>query len=59
VGAEVAAIIAEECFEYLDGPVLRLGGPDVPAMPFSPPMEDFFMPDTDRILDAMRSLAAY
>jgi 2-oxoisovalerate dehydrogenase E1 component beta subunit len=59
VGAEVVAIIAEECFEYLDGPVLRLGGPDVPAMPFSPPMEDFFMPDTDRILDAMRSLAAY
>ena len=36
-----------------------IGGPDVPAMPFSPPMEDFFLPDTDRVLDAMRSLAAY
>jgi 2-oxoisovalerate dehydrogenase E1 component beta subunit len=59
VGAEVAAIIAEECFEYLDGPVLRLGGPDVPAMPFSPPLEDAFLPDTPKILDAMRSLAAY
>jgi 2-oxoisovalerate dehydrogenase E1 component beta subunit len=59
VGAEVAALIAEECFEYLDGPVLRLGGPDVPAMPFSPPMEDFFMPNPEKILKAMRQLAAY
>ena len=59
VGAEVAAIVAEECFEYLDGPVLRLGGPDVPAMPFSPPMEDFFMPNPEKILTAMRQLASY
>ena len=59
VGAEVAAIIAEECFEYLDGPVLRLGGPDVPAMPFSPPMEDFFMPNPEKIFHAMKQLAAY
>jgi 2-oxoisovalerate dehydrogenase E1 component beta subunit len=59
VGAEVAAIIAEECFEDLDGPVLRLGGPDIPAMPFSPPMEEFFMPDVDKIHAAMRQLAAY
>jgi 2-oxoisovalerate dehydrogenase E1 component beta subunit len=59
VGAEVAAIIAEECFEYLDGPVMRLGGPDVPAMPFSPPMEDFFMPNVEKILTAMRQLASY
>jgi 2-oxoisovalerate dehydrogenase E1 component beta subunit len=59
VGAEVAAIIAEECFEYLDGPVMRLGGPDVPAMPFSAPMEDFFMPNVEKILTAMRQLAAY
>jgi 2-oxoisovalerate dehydrogenase E1 component beta subunit len=59
VGAEVAAMVAEECFEDLDGPVLRLGGPDVPAMPFSPPMEEFFLPDTEKILKAMRRLAAY
>ncbi|HEV1998148.1 MAG TPA: alpha-ketoacid dehydrogenase subunit beta [Candidatus Dormibacteraeota bacterium] len=59
VGAEVAAIIAEECFEYLDGPVLRLGGPDVPAMPFNPPMEDFFMPNPEKIFHAMTQLAAY
>ena len=59
VGAEVAAIIAEEAFEYLDAPVLRLGGPDVPAMPFSPPMEDFFMPNPEKVLHAMKQLAAY
>ncbi|MFN2465857.1 MAG: alpha-ketoacid dehydrogenase subunit beta [Candidatus Dormibacteria bacterium] len=59
VGAEVAAMIAEECFEYLDGPVLRLGGPDIPAMPFSPPMEDFFMPNPAKIVQAMKQLAAY
>jgi 2-oxoisovalerate dehydrogenase E1 component beta subunit len=59
VGAEVAAIVAEECFEHLDAPVMRLGGPDVPAMPFSPPMEEFFLPNADTILAAMRRLAAY
>ncbi|MDP9325942.1 MAG: alpha-ketoacid dehydrogenase subunit beta [Candidatus Dormibacteraeota bacterium] len=59
VGAEVAAMVAEEAFEDLDGPVMRLGGPDVPAMPFSPPMEDFFLPGPARILAAMRQLAAY
>ncbi|MEA2682826.1 MAG: 2-oxoisovalerate dehydrogenase component beta subunit [Chloroflexota bacterium] len=59
VGAEVSALIAEECFEYLDGPVLRLGGPDVPAMPFSAPMENFFMPNPEKIYKAMRQLAAY
>jgi 2-oxoisovalerate dehydrogenase E1 component beta subunit len=58
-GAEVAAIVAEECFEYLDAPVLRLAGPDVPAMPFSPPMEEFFMPDVEKILGVMRQLASY
>ena len=59
VGAEVAAMVAEEAFEDLDGPVMRLGGPDVPAMPFSPPMEEFFMPSPEKILAAMRQLAAY
>jgi 2-oxoisovalerate dehydrogenase E1 component beta subunit len=59
LGAEVAAMVAEEAFEALDGPVMRLGGPDVPAMPFSPPMEEFFMPSPEKILAAMRQLAAY
>ncbi|MEO8609346.1 MAG: alpha-ketoacid dehydrogenase subunit beta [Chloroflexota bacterium] len=58
-GAEVAAIIADEGFEYLDGPVKRLAGPDIPAMPYSHPMQEFFMPNPDKIADAIRELAKY
>ncbi len=59
MGAEVAAVIADEAFEYLDGPVKRLAGPDVPGVPYSPPMQDHFMPDKKKILAAMRDLAGY
>jgi len=58
-GAEVAAIIAQEAFEHLDGPVTRLAGPDVPAMPFSPPLEEAFIPGPEKIGAAIRKLAAY
>lgn len=58
-GAEVAAIIAAEAFEYLDGPVMRLGGPDVPAVPFSHSLQDWFMPNPAKIADAIRKLARY
>jgi len=58
-GAEIAAIIAEEGFEQLDAPVVRVAGPDVPAMPFNKPQEDFFLPSPERIAAAMRKLAAY
>ena len=59
LGAEVAAIIAEEAFEYLDGPITRVTGPDVPAMPFAPTLETAFMPDAAKIADAARDLDAY
>ncbi|MBI4234228.1 MAG: alpha-ketoacid dehydrogenase subunit beta [Chloroflexi bacterium] len=59
VGAEVAAIITEEAFDSLDGPVMRLCGPDVPAMPFSPPLEAAFMPGPEKIVAAIKKLAAY
>lgn len=58
-GAEVSAIIADEAFEYLDGPVRRLAGPDIPAMPYSHPMQEFFMLNPDKIVAAVRELAAY
>ncbi len=58
-GAEVAAIIASDAFEYLDAPVMRVAGPDVPAVPFSRPLQDFFMPNAEKIAVAIRKLAAY
>jgi 2-oxoisovalerate dehydrogenase E1 component beta subunit len=58
-GGEIAAIIAEEAFSDLDAPVRRLCGPDVPAVPFSHPLQDWFMPDPEKIAAAIRDLAAY
>ena len=59
IGGEIAATIAEDAFEYLDAPVRRLAGPEVPAMPFSPPLEALYMLDSEKIADAIRQLAAY
>ncbi|EJL1409285.1 alpha-ketoacid dehydrogenase subunit beta [Staphylococcus pseudintermedius] len=59
VMSEVAAIIAENCLFDLDAPVMRLAGPDVPAMPFSPPLEDEFMINPDKIKNKMRELAQF
>src|SRR5438093_3791226 len=58
-GAEVSAIISEYAFEDLDGPVVRVAAPDIPAMPFNTPQEEFFMPSPAKIAEAMRRLAAY
>jgi 2-oxoisovalerate dehydrogenase E1 component beta subunit len=58
-GAEVAATIAEEGFEHLDGPVTRLAGPEVPGVPFQHDLEDWFMIGPSKIVDAARELAAY
>ena len=58
-GAEIAAILAGEAFADLDAPVRRLAGPDVPAVPFSHPMQDWFMPNTEKIAAAIRGLARY
>jgi 2-oxoisovalerate dehydrogenase E1 component beta subunit len=57
--AEIAAILADDGFEYLDAPVRRLTGLDVPGVPFSPPMQDYFMPSADKIAAAIRELAGY
>lgn len=58
-GAEIAATIVGEAFEYLDAPVMRVAGPDVPAVPFSRPLQDFFMPNAEKIANAIRRLAKY
>jgi len=58
-GAEIAALLANDAFTDLDAPVRRLAGPDVPAVPFSHPMQDWFMPNTEKIAAAIRDLAAY
>jgi len=59
IGAEVSAIIAEHAFEHLDGPITRLAGPEVPAMPFASSLEHAFMPSPERIVARLRELAAY
>ena len=58
-GAEVAATIAESAFTSLDAPVRRLAGPDIPAVPFSHPLQDWFMPNTEKIAEAIRELYRY
>lgn len=59
LGGEVAAIIAEHCLFDLDAPIKRLCGPDVPAMPYSPPLEKAFMLNPDKVYEAMRELANF
>jgi 2-oxoisovalerate dehydrogenase E1 component beta subunit len=59
VGAEVSAQIAEHALFDLDGPVVRIAGPHVPAMPFAPTLEHWFLPDADQIEQEMRKLAEF
>ncbi|GLB58122.1 alpha-ketoacid dehydrogenase subunit beta [Cytobacillus sp. NCCP-133] len=56
---EVSAIIAENCLFELDAPIKRLAGPDVPAMPYAPTMEKYFMVNPDKVEKAMRELAEF
>jgi len=58
VGAEVCALIGEEAFEDLDGPIVRVTAPDVP-IPFSPPLERAVLPQVDGVKEACRELLAY
>jgi len=55
IGAEIAAIVAEEGIGYLDAPIKRVGVPDVP-IPFSPPLENYVIPDAKRIVSAVESI---
>jgi 2-oxoisovalerate dehydrogenase E1 component beta subunit len=57
-GGEIAALIAEHAFSDLDAPVVRVAPPDTPV-PYSPPLEEFFLPNAAKIADAIRALVAY
>ncbi len=57
-GAEIAALIAEQAFDSLDGPIRRVAAADTHNA-FSPPLEQFILPNTNKIVEAIRSLAAY
>jgi 2-oxoisovalerate dehydrogenase E1 component beta subunit len=58
IAGEIAATINEEAFDHLDGPVLRVTAPDTPV-PYSAPLEDFFLPNAVKIAEAARKLVAY
>ena len=57
-GGEVAALIAERAFEYLDAPIVRVAPPDTPV-PYSPPLEAYFLPDAAKVGKAIRALYDY
>ncbi|MFQ5990056.1 MAG: alpha-ketoacid dehydrogenase subunit beta, partial [Candidatus Methylomirabilales bacterium] len=58
IGAEIAAVIAQEAFRYLDAPVLRVTAPHTPV-PFSAPLEDYYLPNAAKIVAKLNDLASY
>lgn len=58
IGGEIAAIIAEEAFEYLDAPVVRVASLDTPV-PYAPPLEAAFLPSVDRVVASAKQLVEY
>jgi 2-oxoisovalerate dehydrogenase E1 component beta subunit len=58
LGAEIAATVSEKAFEWLDGPILRVTAPDTPV-PYSPPLEEAFLPNVNTLLAAVRKLVRY
>ena len=58
IGGELAALVAERAFEFLDAPIRRVASLDTPV-PYAPPMEEYFLPNTHKVLAALRELAAF
>lgn len=54
-GAEIAAMVAEKAFDYLDAPIVRIGAPFTPV-PFSPPLEQEFIPSEEKIIQAAKKM---
>jgi 2-oxoisovalerate dehydrogenase E1 component beta subunit len=59
IGSEISAIVAEEAFDCLDAPIVRVTAPDVPAIPFSAPLEKFYMPSVEKIVTAIERTVEY
>jgi 2-oxoisovalerate dehydrogenase E1 component beta subunit len=55
---ELAAVISDEAFDSLDGPIRRITAPDTPV-PYSPPLEEFFLPKVSDVVRVARELYAY
>ena len=58
MAGEIAARITEKAFEYLDGPIVRVTAPDTPV-PYSPPLEEAFLPNAAKMTEKARWLARY
>ena len=58
IGGELAAIIAEEAFEYLDAPIVRIASQDTPV-PYAPPLEAAFLPNVEKVVTAAKTLIQY
>ena len=58
VGSEIAALISEHAFSHLDAPIKRVASLDTPV-PFAPPLEEFVLPSTEKIVKALRELSSY
>ena len=58
LAGELSARITEKIFEYLDGPVLRITAPDTPV-PYSPPLEEAFLPNASKVIEKARWLYRY
>jgi len=59
LACDLAAILSEEAFDDLDGPIMRVTGPDVPAIPFSPNLDKAWQVNTEKIVAGIEKLAAY
>ncbi len=58
IGGEISALISENCFQFLDAPIKRIGAIDTPT-PYSPTLEEYFLPNTTKVVAALRELAVF
>ncbi|HTU32470.1 MAG TPA: alpha-ketoacid dehydrogenase subunit beta [Candidatus Acidoferrum sp.] len=58
IAGEIAALVCESAFEELDGPIMRVTAPDTPV-PYSPPLEERFLPNVEKVVATARELAKY